>query len=91
VVAYVAQDHDAEVIYHGLIGTRQADIDQLIRKLSSEAQYLVCVDEAGSCGYRLHRSLKDAGLAPCPTDGKDAGGASTGTGVMVCTINRPDP
>jgi hypothetical protein len=30
-VAYVAKDHDAEVIDLGTIGTRQADIDQLVR------------------------------------------------------------
>ena len=30
-VAYVAKDHHAEVVYLGTIGTRQADIDQLIR------------------------------------------------------------
>jgi hypothetical protein len=36
-VAYVAKDHDAEVVYLGTIGTRQADIDQLIRKMQSKA------------------------------------------------------
>ena len=29
-VAYVAKDHDAEVIYLGTIGTRQCDIDQAL-------------------------------------------------------------
>jgi transposase len=37
-VAYVAKDPDAEVIYLGPIGTRQADIDQLIRKMQSKAK-----------------------------------------------------
>jgi transposase len=37
-VAYVAHAHDAEVIYLGTIGTRQADIDQLVRKLALQAQ-----------------------------------------------------
>ena len=37
-VAYVAQDHDAEVVSLGTIGTRQCDIDQLIRKLQSKGQ-----------------------------------------------------
>jgi transposase len=32
-VAYVAKDHDAEVISLGTIGTRHVDIDQLTRKL----------------------------------------------------------
>ena len=34
-VAYVAKDHDAEVVYLGTIGTRQCDIDHLIRTLHS--------------------------------------------------------
>lgn len=36
-VAYVAQDHGAEVRYLGAMGTRQGDIDQLIRKMQSKA------------------------------------------------------
>ena len=31
-VAYVAQEHGAEVTYLGAIGTRQCDIDQLIAR-----------------------------------------------------------
>jgi hypothetical protein len=34
-VAYVAQDH-AEVVSLGAIGTRQCDLDTLIRKLQSK-------------------------------------------------------
>jgi transposase len=60
-VAYVAQAHDAEVIYLGTIGTRQADIDQLVRKLHSKAKYLVFVYEAGPCGYWLYRYLTKQG------------------------------
>jgi transposase len=56
-VAYVAQDHGAEVIYLGTIGTRQCDIDQLIRKMQSKAKHLVFVYEAGPCGYWLYRYL----------------------------------
>jgi transposase len=62
-VAYVAKDHDAEVIYLGTIGTRQSDIDQLIRKLSSKAKHLVFVYEAGPCGYWLYRYLTKKGYA----------------------------
>jgi transposase len=50
-VAYVAQDHDADVIDLGTIGTRHVDIDQLIRKLQSRAKHLTFVYEAGPCGY----------------------------------------
>jgi transposase len=60
-VAYVAKDHDAEVIYLGAIGTRQCDIDQLVRKLQSKAQRLVFVYEAGPCGYWLYRYLTKKG------------------------------
>jgi hypothetical protein len=42
-VAYVAKAHDAEVIYLGPIGTRQADMDQLVRKRQSKANHLVLV------------------------------------------------
>ena len=34
-VAYVAQAHGAEVTYLGSMGTRQCDIDQLIRQMLS--------------------------------------------------------
>src|SRR5919108_4516458 len=57
-VAYVAQEHGAEVIYLGTIGTRQCDIDQLIRKMQSKATHLIFVSEAGPCGYWLSRYLR---------------------------------
>jgi transposase len=56
-VAYVAQDHGAEVTYLGAIGTRHADIDKLIRKMQSKAKHLIFVYEAGPCGYWLYRYL----------------------------------
>ena len=37
-VAYVAKDHDAEVVSLGTIGTRQCDIDTLIRTAAIEGQ-----------------------------------------------------
>src|SRR5215467_4839478 len=57
-VAYVAQDHGAEVTSIGTIGTRQCDIDQLIRKMQSKATNLIFVYEAGPCGYWLYRYLR---------------------------------
>jgi transposase len=60
-VAYVAKDHDADVIYLGTVGTRHGDIDQLIRKLQSKAPHLVFVYEAGPCGYWLYRYLTQKG------------------------------
>jgi transposase len=60
-VAYVAQDHGAEVISLGTIGTRQCDLDKLIRQLHSKATHLVFVYEAGPCGYWLYRYLTKTG------------------------------
>jgi transposase len=60
-VAYVTQGQGAEVSYLGTIGTRQCDIDQLIRKLQSKAKHLVFVYEAGPCGYWLYRYLTKKG------------------------------
>ena len=60
-VAYVAQDHHAEVGSLGNIGTRQCAIDQLIRRLQSKRPHLVFVYEAGPCGYWLSRDLAQKG------------------------------
>src|SRR5262245_28855256 len=60
-VAYVAQAHGAEVISLGTIGTRQCDIDKLIRQLRSKSKQRVFVYEAGPCGYGLYRSLMKQG------------------------------
>ena len=60
-VAYVAQAHGAEVMDLGAIGTRHCDIDQLIRKMQANAQHLICIYEAGPCGYWLYRYLTQKG------------------------------
>ena len=60
-VAYVAQEHGAEVTYLGTIGTRQCDIDNLIRKMPSKATHLLLVYEAGPCGSWLYRYLTHKG------------------------------
>jgi transposase len=60
-VADVAQDHGAEVLYFGTIGTRQCDLDQLIRKMPSKAKHLIFIYEAGPCGYWLYRYLTKKG------------------------------
>jgi transposase len=56
-VAYAAQDHHAEVVSLGNIGTRQCDIDHLIRRLQSKSPHLVFVFAAGPCDYWLYRHL----------------------------------
>src|SRR5215472_14218507 len=60
-VAYVAQEYGAEVVSLGTIGTRQCDIDKLIRQLHSKSKQLVFVYEAGPCGYWLYRYLTKKG------------------------------
>ena len=60
-VAYVAQDHGAEVTYLGAIGSRHADIDKLIRKMQSKARHLIFVYEASPCGYWLYCYLTKKG------------------------------
>ena len=52
-VAYVAEEREAEVLFLGTSGTRQGDIDKLIRKLQAKGKTLHFVYEAGPCGYWL--------------------------------------
>jgi transposase len=56
-VAYVAEEREAEVVSVGTIGTRQCDIDKLVRKLQAKSKTLHFVYEAGPCGYWLYRYL----------------------------------
>ena len=63
-VAYAPDDRGAAVVSLGAIGTRQCDIDKLIRTLQSKgATPLVFVYEAGPCGYWLYRYLTGKRLA----------------------------
>jgi len=57
------KDRGAEVVSLGAIGTRQCDIDKLIRTLQSKGAPLVFVYEAGPCGYWLYRYLTRKGLS----------------------------
>ena len=61
-VAYAPEDRGAEVVSLGTIGTRQCDIDKLIRKLQSKGAALAFGYEAGPCGYWLYRYLTHKGL-----------------------------
>jgi len=62
-VAYASADGPADPVSLGSIGTRQRDIDTLIRKLQSKGADLVFVYEAGPCGYWLYRYLTRKGLS----------------------------
>ena len=44
-------------VFDGAIGTRQADLDRLIRRLQAKTPSLVFAYEAGPCGYCLYRDL----------------------------------
>jgi transposase len=61
--AYAAEDRGAEVVSVGMIGTRQYDIDKLIRRLESKGATLTFAYEAGPCGYWLYRYLTRRGLS----------------------------
>src|SRR6266496_5076003 len=56
-VAYAPEDRGADVESLGAIGTRQCDIDKLIRRLEAKGATVVFVYEAGPCGYWLYRYL----------------------------------
>ena len=56
-VAYATEARTEEPVFVGPIGTRQADIDKLLRHLRSKASRLMFAYEAGPCGYVLHRYL----------------------------------
>jgi transposase len=62
-VAYVAQDHGAEVPSVGTIGTRQRALDPLRRKRQAKASHRSFIYEAGPCGYGLYRSFQQNGDA----------------------------
>jgi transposase len=58
-----AQGRSADApVFVGTIGTRQADLDQLVRRLQSKTADLVFAYEAGPCGYVLHRYLTGQGF-----------------------------
>lgn len=56
-VAYAPEARGMEIVSLGNIGTRQCDIDKLIRSLQSKASRLLFAYEAGPCGYWLYRYL----------------------------------
>lgn len=61
-VAHAEADRPDPPHFVGAIGTRQGDIDRLIRRLHGKASRLVFAYEAGPCGYVLHRYVTGKGL-----------------------------
>src|SRR6185295_1326247 len=62
-VAHALDERGADVVSLGAIGTRQCDIDELIRNLESKGAALVFVYEAGPCGDWLYRYLTGKGFS----------------------------
>ncbi len=52
----------APPVFVGEIGSRQVDIDQLLRRLRGKAAILRVAYEAGPCGYGLYRYLTGKGV-----------------------------
>jgi transposase len=61
-VAYAEGLRDDPPHFVGSIGTREADIDKLVRRLQSKASTLIFAYEAGPCGYVLYRYLTGKGF-----------------------------
>lgn len=61
-VAYAEAASADPPVYVGPIGTRQQDVDKLVRRLRSKAAHLVFAYEAGPTGYGLHRYLTGKGI-----------------------------
>ena len=59
-VAYALGSGEVEL--PGKIGTTQADIDRLCKRLQSKARHIRVVYEAGPCGYGLYRQLVQKGF-----------------------------
>ncbi|SAL87566.1 transposase IS116/IS110/IS902 family protein [Caballeronia choica] len=59
-VAYAPGSGEVELF--GKIGTTQADIDRLCKRLQSKARRIHVVYEAGPCGYGLYRQLVQKGF-----------------------------
>src|SRR5215510_15759505 len=94
-VAYVAEAREAAVVVLGSIGTRQCDIDKLIRKLQAKGKTLHFVYEAGPCGYWLYRylikkNLKSWVVAPSqiPKQAGDRGKTDRRDAVQLARLLR---
>ncbi|BCF97291.1 IS110 family transposase [Paraburkholderia sp. PGU19] len=59
-VAYALGAGEVELL--GKIGTTQADVERLCKRLQSKARHIRVVYEAGPCGYGLYRKLIQKGF-----------------------------
>ena len=61
-VAHAQGESTSPPVFLGAIGTRQADLDKLIRRLQAKTPALVFAYEAGPCGCQLYRDLTAHGF-----------------------------
>jgi transposase len=61
-VATCGPERTDEPVFIGPIGTRECDIDKMVRRLQSRASRVVFAYEAGPCGYVLYRYLTARGF-----------------------------
>ena len=61
-VAHAQGQSAGPPVFIEAIGTRQTDLDQLIRRLQAKTPALVFAYEAGPCGYRLQGDLTGQGF-----------------------------
>src|SRR5262245_51981268 len=94
-VAYGVQDHGAEVVSRGHSGTRQCDLDTLLRRLPSQSPPLVFVAAAGPCGSWLSRDRTNQGhvcwgVAPSwlPTQPGDRGNTTRRDALQRARLRR---
>ena len=62
-VAHAAGGSAEPPVFVGAIGPRQADLDQLLRRLHGKTRALTFAYEAGPSGYGLYRYLTGEGPA----------------------------
>jgi hypothetical protein len=88
-VAHATGGRTDPPVFVGEIGTRQADLDRLIRRLQGKAPALRVVYEAGPCGYGLHRYMWAIACAmPTRAQPLARGGGGTGTTDRGVTLER---
>jgi hypothetical protein len=61
-VAYIAQEYGAEVVSLGTVGSRQCDIDKLIRQLQSKSKQDEAIRDLSRAREDTRRDLKAAKL-----------------------------
>src|SRR3712207_3005305 len=82
-VAYGSPDHGAEVTSLGTIGTRQCDLDQLIRKRHSKAKHLVFRSEEHTSELQSRQYLPSSPTRPSAARFSDEPGGQPCTSLAL--------